>query len=172
MTRRLLTVLMGIAITAQLTPLAARSQEACYLEGWARADKVVPPTQSPGSAVITSDPSLAECLPTQTLHLTVWYDSLSSPPTGLHVRRGSIGENGEQVLTLFDDYFPSGSAVAISVDEDLCIEFFSSVPYGGTLYFVVETAEYPDGAIRGQLFERCYSPSEHLSWGSLKSFYR
>jgi hypothetical protein len=129
---------------------------------------VVPPTQFPGFAYLESDfDGRGDCSQVIQLFFEIRYDSLASPPTGARIRRGTSGLNGDIVLTLFDTYFPSGARATILLDSATCEEIFS-----GKLYFVVETADYPDGAVRGQVFAECWGATESASWGRIRSLYR
>jgi hypothetical protein len=166
--RRLLIGSLPLLIVALGAPATTLAQGGCRYECWARAGNVVPPTQSPGFAYAESDfDGRGECDPAVSLYFDVWYDSLASPPTGAHVRRGAAGINGELAFPLFDGYFDSGSRVTVLLDPISCEQMFS-----GDLYLVVETAEFPEGAIRGQFLASCGWATESTTWGRVRSLYR
>jgi hypothetical protein len=70
-----------------------------------------------------------------------------SPATAAHIHRGAVGVNGPPVITL-DTPDDNDSDDCDEVDQALIDEIRAN-PAG--FYVNVHTADFPDGAIRGQL---------------------
>lgn len=70
-----------------------------------------------------------------------------SPPTAAHIHRGAAGVNGPVVVTL-DTPDDDDSDDCDDISDALADEIRSNP---GGFYVNVHTADYPDGAIRGQL---------------------
>jgi hypothetical protein len=78
----------------------------------------------------------------------------TGPVTAAHIHRGAAGEVGETVVTLSADGFnDSFSGCTPSIEE----EVLSTMPADPAGYYLnIYTADFPDGAIRGQL--EVYAP--------------
>ncbi len=76
-----------------------------------------------------------------------------APPTLGHVHRGAAGENGDVAVELFPSEVPS-SVFAVSgtvhQQDPEVIDRINAEP--GNYYLNLHTGEFPDGAVRGQLF--------------------
>ena len=69
--------------------------------------------------------------------------------TAAHIHRGAAGENGPPVVTL-DPPDDNDSDDCDTVSDDLIDEIRRNP---GGFYVNIHTADYPNGAIRGQLFD-------------------
>ena len=69
--------------------------------------------------------------------------------TAAHIHRGAAGVNGPPVVTL--DAPDDNDSDECDTKDDMLIDEIRRNP--GAFYVNVHTAAYPDGAIRGQLFE-------------------
>ena len=74
-------------------------------------------------------------------------DGLDTPPTAAHIHEGSDSEAGPVVLPL--ETPTEGSLDACAEDQAELSERIAANPAG--FYINVHNAEFPDGAIRGQL---------------------
>lgn len=74
-------------------------------------------------------------------------------PTGAHIHRGLPNENGPVVLALIAPSAgdPGTSSACIPIGADLAADILA---HQNHYYVNVHTAEFPGGAVRGQLFER------------------
>lgn len=123
-------------IRGQLTPTASHS-----LRGPMTGTQEVPPNESPATGVV--DVCLWGDL--SRLHVDINVAGLASPVTGAQVRRGLPGENGPVIFDLGvfagagtrADFAPTGEQI-----QDLL---------GGLCYLNVQTEQYPEGEIRGQI---------------------
>jgi hypothetical protein len=164
----LIPTILPLVVAFLLVPTMAHAQAGCVYESEAAGGLVVPPTDSQARSFLGSGfDGRGSCSPAITLEFGVVYYDLESEPTGAHIRHGEAGENGDVVFTLFDGYFPSGATVDLDLDAAACLDIFD-----GKLYYVVETAAYPEGAVRGQIVDRCWSPTAVVSWGHMKTLYR
>lgn len=89
-----------------------------------------------GIAVITIDGT--------TLRYNVWTQNIGTP-TAAHVHRGVAGAGGEEFITLNVDSLANGT-ITITADQANQLRANPSA-----FYVDVDTAEFPNGALRGQL---------------------
>jgi hypothetical protein len=85
------------------------------------------------------------------LCVTIDFDvALSGPPTEVHVHHGNAGASGPDVLTIPPPASGSGTHNACfpGLDQGTIDAIFGDP---AAYYFNVHTAQFPDGAIRGQL---------------------
>ena len=101
----------------------------------------VPPTRSPatGSAVITVASPSVVCADLTLQDLDV------SAATGIHLHVGAAGVNGPHAV----DFTPGRASSCITGVDPAVVAAIAADPAGH--YFNVHTADFPDGAIRGQL---------------------
>jgi CHRD domain len=85
---------------------------------------------------------------------TVCYEltaTLSSPATAAHIHRGAVTASGPVVVP-FNAPSSGQSNGCVEVDDPALLEEIEGNPFG--FYVNVHNADFPDGAIRGQLFQR------------------
>jgi putative cell wall-binding protein len=76
----------------------------------------------------------------------VGHFDLSSPPSGMHIHEGAEGEVGDVVLEL---PVPDGEELAFCLTDEVVPDLFD----GETEHYIqIHTEDFPDGAVRGQLF--------------------
>lgn len=76
-----------------------------------------------------------------------------APPTLGHVHRGPAGENGNVAVELFPSEVPAtvfAVSGTVTHQDPEVIDRINAEP--GNYYLNLHTAEFPDGAVRGQLF--------------------
>ena len=108
-----------------------------------RGASQVPPVATNGSGVADVWYDTAS----KTLSWKITYSGLTGPVTAAHIHRGAAGVNGPPVVTLSipgDDDSDDCDVVA-----DALLDEIVDNPAG--FYVNVHTADYPNGAIRGQL---------------------
>ncbi|MEU9605587.1 CHRD domain-containing protein [Streptomyces sp. NPDC048057] len=75
------------------------------------------------------------------------------PPTAAQVHRGALGQNGEVAVPLFTTPLPR-TLIAVSgaaeVTDPATLRDLASAP--GGFYVTLNTADFPRGAVRGQVF--------------------
>jgi CHRD domain len=168
MMRNLKAAVLLLFVAIHLAPAAAHAQAGCVYRSTALGGSMVPPTSSHARGVLESGFDGCPCCPdTLTLEFRVWYYDLEGEPTGAHICRGSAGESGDVVFTLFDGYFGSGARVNLDLDPLSCWDIHYE-----RLYLVIETTELPSGAVRGQMLSECWSPVTPVTWGWVKTLYR
>ncbi|MFE3324602.1 CHRD domain-containing protein [Streptomyces sp. NPDC059176] len=80
------------------------------------------------------------------------WTNIQSPSKG-HVHKGAFGTNGEVVIDLFNRPVPDGILAVSGRLEGLDAEAVRQLRNHPTQYYSnIHTAEFPDGAVRGQLF--------------------
>ncbi|MGW3690443.1 CHRD domain-containing protein [Streptomyces sp. NPDC005125] len=78
--------------------------------------------------------------------------NIKSPSLG-HIHKGAFGKNGEVVFNLFNRPVPDGIFAVSGRVEDQDADVVRRVRKNpGNYYSNVHTPEFPDGAVRGQLF--------------------
>lgn len=78
--------------------------------------------------------------------------NIKSPTLG-HIHRGAFGRNGDVVFNLLDKPVPDGIfAVSGSLAGQKAEDVRRVKQNPGNYYSNIHTAEFPDGAVRGQLF--------------------
>ena len=159
-------VLLVLA-TVLLSPGNAYSQSGCEYTSYATADSVVPPVLSEASADMSAFDMRSGCYEDVLVDFRIGYLHLGSTPLGAHIHRGVAGQNGEVLLTVFDRPFKPDDTATVVLTSDVCEEMC-----GGLLYFIVETEGHPDGEVRGQVWKHCWTPTERLTWGQVRSHYR
>lgn len=81
----------------------------------------------------------------------LFYQNIEEP-TAAHIHKGAEGVAGKVIITLEDEAFETGSGGCLKGVRKRTLKKIEANP---TKYYVnVHNAEYPDGAIRGQLTER------------------
>jgi CHRD domain len=96
-----------------------------------------------GTATITVNPGQEEVC------WTIEAEGIELPATGAHIHEGAVGEFGDVVLPLTppdEEGFSSGCA---EVSREVALDILKN---SEDYYVNVHTDEFPDGAIRGQLF--------------------
>jgi hypothetical protein len=160
-----------LILVVLILPASVRAQPGCLYLSIASGAQVVPPTQGGGWASLYSDFIVGPiCIfrPQEMHDFQIAYGDIGSAPIGAYIHRGAPGENGEVFLALIDGPFQSGTVVSVNVDSTFCAGMLAD-----SLYFVVSTAVYPTGAVRGPVQANCdESPTMPLSWGSVRSLYR
>ena len=159
---------MALLLTAFL-PTHAHSQAGCAYLSYALPDSVVPPLQGSGRGWLWTFDGRGGCGSSDSLTFSINYEGLDSEAIGASIHRGSIGENGELVLPLAEQAFPSGHEVTAYLDPAICEEIGNGT---GSLYFILATTDHPEGALRGQVWIDCAFAVRSLTWGAVRSLYR
>ncbi len=132
----------GAAALALLLPLAAQATLFNYTIGLSGANEVnIGDSDGFGTAVITIDDSTA---PFPTINWNITVGNLALPPTGAHIHQGVAGVNGSVRIDFSGQLTGSGL-------QDADLAGVIAQPSGW--YVNVHTAEFPGGAIRGQVPE-------------------
>jgi hypothetical protein len=150
-------------------PSVAISQAGCEYRSYALPDSVVPPLQGEGYATLWTFDGRGNCKDPDSLTFRIAYSGLNSDPIGVGIHRGAAGENGDEVIPILDGQFVSGIEVTVYLPEDTCWDIKSGT---GGYYFILETTDHPAGAVRGQVWVECWSPTVHSTWGRVRSAYR
>lgn len=155
--------LIGLLCAAPSAPLALDS-----IDYMAELDgaQVVPPNSSLGSATIYLSFGIDEIFDPHPFGYWVVFDDLSSPTTGLYIRRGRPGFNGPTEITLLEEEFTSPTSGGGFASSTLLFDLAEEC------YIVITTVSYPDGELRGE-FEDITPPAvRESSWGRIRSLYR
>jgi len=108
------------------------------LDGAAEAQGADP--DGAGTAVITVNPG------TGTIEFTLTVENIA-PATAAHIHNAAAGTNGPVVVPLVAPTSGSSSGM-IEVDRELALDI---IRHPENYYVNVHNAEYPGGAVRGQL---------------------
>lgn len=139
--------LVGVAAATLCLPLAVLAQTV-ILTAEITASQEVPATTSPavGEAVMKYD------MDTNTFDLEVRLKNFADDITGSHIHEGDAGSNGAPVVDLGSEsaYKRSGERVRLKVKDGQYLGDVGMLLTGGA-YLNLHTAEFPGGAIRGQL---------------------
>jgi hypothetical protein len=165
----LICTILGLLAIFLVGPKPVLSQAGCEYTSYALPDSVVPPLQGEGYAFLWTFDGRGNCHDPDSLSFRINYSGLDGDPIGAGIHRGVVGANGEEVISLIDGPFTSGIEVTAYVPEELCWEIMTGA---GSLYFTVETTVHPTGAVRGQVWVECWSPTIRSTWGRVRSAYR
>jgi hypothetical protein len=155
--------------TTLLAPGVAFPQRACVYTSFALPDSVVPPLQGQGWAHMLLLDDRGDCDSADSVYLHVNYGNLESNVNGASIHRGAVGQNGDEVLSLFTELFETNTNVRKYLDPAVCREILNPE---GAFYFIVKTVDHPDGAVRGQVWVDRQSPVSRATWGRVKCSYR
>lgn len=135
-----LSIIMTVLVLLMVSPVVASGRPfSTTLTGEAEAPNPGDPDGA-GTAEITVNPGLEEVC----FELTV---SDIAPATAAHIHVGAVGEPGPVVVPLVPPTSGESSG-CISVDQELALEI---IRHPENYYVNVHNAEYPGGAVRGQL---------------------
>jgi hypothetical protein len=162
-------VYVVLLVTALLAPGMAFPQRACVYTSHALPDSVVPPLQGEGWGYMQLLDDRDNCDSADPVWLYVGYGNLASSTTGASIHRGIAGQNGDLICTLYTKPFEPGTEIRTDLDPAVCWEIFNQQ---GTFYFIISTVDHPDGAVRGQVWTACQSPTFHSTWGRIRCSYR
>jgi len=165
-TKRLSTLPLVIAaaaivvITLCLAPAPALSAFDYYAV--MTGGEMVPPTSSPGTGTFNGTFGAHHACPgSGIMDVTIEVQDLEGSPTAISIWIGPAGAVGDLLARVP----ASGGEVPFTADN--CDQLLD-----GNMYVVVETDAYPDGEIRGVIFEELSHPVEPASWGLIKQTYR
>ncbi len=133
-----------------------------FFEALLDGGKVVPPTESAGSAFVLWSWNDEE----QRTGLYVTYADLSGEVTGMYVAKGNDSENGPILEVIAESYFPTGSNFAPEYRTEELEPLMAD-----SCYVVITTSAYPDGEVRGRLIANHAPAARRASWGSIRASY-
>ncbi len=162
----MISILMMAFLLSPSAALASAADEVDF-EAHLDAEQVVPPTASPGSAVVAISFQVEELSDPQPGNFDIVCADLSGPPTGVSIRWGNASENGPLALTILNRSFTCPASGGISVPWSVLSQFWHS----DTLYVLIHTDAFPDGELRGQ-FSNVTPPAVQMeSWGYVRGLF-
>ncbi len=139
------TIAFGNARRSEGTLSASQAAEQPYVALLSGANEVPDAGDPDGSGSATVSIAILDDVEAEVCW-DVWYGAVSVP-TGLHIHRGAEGVAGPVVVDLGTPG-PTAHAGCDSIAADLAAEIVADA---SGFYVNVHTAEFPDGAVRGQL---------------------